>query len=105
MTTTPRTPVSLLKAQLRLDNTADEDSFLTHKLATAEDWIRGHIGADLPDPMPPAMTEAALMIAAHLYECREAVSFGLSAIPVPFGAVQLLQSYREEVTGHVAAAR
>ena len=103
MTTTPRTPVSLLKAQLRLDNTADEDSFLTHKLATAEDWIRGHIGADLPDPMPPAMTEAALQLAAHWYEAREAVAFGISGAPIPFGVTALLQSYREEVTGHVAA--
>ena len=96
------TPVSLLKAQLRLD-TAEEDSFLAHKLAVAEEWIAGHTGAAFPtEDVPAPLTEAALQLAAFWYEQREAVWMGLSGAPIPFGVTALLQSYRAEVTGHVA---
>ena len=95
------TPVSLLKAQLRLD-TAEEDAFLAHKLAAAEEWIAGHTGAAFPDPAPAPLTEAALQLAAFWYEQREAVWMGLSGAPIPFGVTALLQSFRAEVTGHVA---
>ena len=98
------TPVELLRAQLRLDTT-EEDSFLAHKLAAAEAWIAGHTGAPFPAADVPApLTEAALQLAAFWYEQREAAFLGLSGTPIPFGVTTLLQSYREEVTGHVAAA-
>ena len=98
------TPVSLLKAQLRLD-TAEEDAFLAHKLAAAEEWIAGHTGAPFPtEDVPAPLTEAALQLAAFWYEQREATFLDLSGAPIPFGVTTLLQSYREEVTGHVAAA-
>ena len=97
------TPVSLLKAQLRLDTDPSEDAYLAHKLAAAEEWIAGHTGAPFPDPAPAPLTEAALQLAAFWYEQREAVWMGLSGAPIPFGVTALLQSYRQECTGHVAA--
>ena len=99
-----RTPVELLRAQLRLD-TAEDDAFLAHKLAAAEAWVQGHIGAPLPEgDVPAPLTEAVLQLAAFWYEQREAAFIGLSGAPIPFGVTALLQSYREEVTGHVSAA-
>ena len=99
-----RTPVALLKAQLRLDDPS-EDAFLEHKLNAAEAWIQGHIGAALPEGEVPApLTEAALQLAAFWYEQREAAFLGTSGAPIPFGVHALLQSFREEVTGHAYPA-
>ena len=95
-----RTPLALLKQQLRLD-TSEEDSFLQHKLNAAEAWISNHVGAPLPDPAPAPIIEAALLLASFWFEQREAALLGTSAQPIPFGVHGLLSSYREEVTGHV----
>ncbi len=99
---TALTPLPLLKAQLNIDHDLD-DALLTHKLAAAEEWIGAHIGRALTeiDPLPATLTEAALQLAAHWYEQREAAVFGLSGAMIPFGVHELLASHREALTGHV----
>lgn len=92
------TPVSLLKSQLNLDHDLD-DALLAHKLAAAELWIEKHTGVAFD--ADPVLTEAALQLAAWWYEQRETAITGTIVAPVPFGVRDLLNSYRESVTGHV----
>lgn len=92
------TPVALLKAQLTLDHDLD-DALLQHKLAVAEEWIASFIGMALPDPLPAPITEAALQLAAYWYQQREAASFGVSTMAVPFGVHDFLRPYRAAITG------
>ncbi|SLN62285.1 Phage gp6-like head-tail connector protein [Roseovarius litorisediminis] len=94
------TPVALLKSQLNLDHDLD-DALLAHKLDAAEIWIGNHTGVAFAAG-DAALTEAALQLAAYWYEQREAASFEGSGRPVPFGVRDLLNSYRESVTGYVA---
>lgn len=96
---TAQTPTTLLKSQLNITHALDDD-LLAHKLAVAELWIGKNTGTSF-DPSDPILTEAALMLGAFWYEQREAASFGLTTAPVPFGVRELLNSYRESVTGHV----
>ena len=95
------TNLSLLKAQLNLDHDLD-DALLTHKLNVAEEWIVAYVGTPLPDPVPAPVTEAALQLAAYWFAQREAASFGVSTMAVPFGVHDLLRPYRESVTGHAS---
>ncbi len=96
------TSLALLKAQLNLDPTHNlDDELLAHKLAAAEAWIATHTGTLFV--AEPALTEAALQLASFWYEQREAASFGISTQPIPFGVLELLRPYRDEVTGHVAS--
>ena len=97
---TALTPITLLKSQLNLDHDLD-DALLAHKLDAAEIWIGHYTGAPFAAG-DAALTEAALQLAAYWYEQREAASFDVSTKPVPFGVRDLLDSYREQVTGHVA---
>jgi len=97
---TALTPVILLKSQLNLDRDLD-DALLAHKLDAAEIWIGHYTGVPFAAG-DAALTEAALQLAAYWYEQREAASFDVSTKPVPFGVRDLLDSYREQVTGHVA---
>jgi hypothetical protein len=86
-------------AELRAHSNLSEDeadAFLTGKIEAAEDWIAGYIGqalADL-DPVPAAVKEAVLRLAADLYELREASLVGVSAEILPFGVTDLLAPYR-----------
>lgn len=93
-----KTPLPLLKDQLNLDHSFDND-LLEHKLAAAEIWIANHTGVPF-DPTNAAQTEAALQLAAYWYEQREAVLEG-RMMPIPFGARDLLDSIKQSVTGHV----
>lgn len=95
------TSLSLLKSQLNLDHDLD-DALLAHKLKAAEIWIGNYTGTPFVAGNA-ALTEAALQLAAFWYEQREAASFGMTTAPVPFGVRDLLDSYRESVTGYVAS--
>lgn len=97
---TAKTPMALLKAQLNIIGDHD-DALLAHKLAAAEAWIAKYTGDPLPDPVPADVTEAVLMLAAHWYEAREAVSFA-SPFAIPFGVHDLLSSHKRVVVGHGA---
>jgi len=96
---THQTDLALFKAQLNLlpDDTAD-DAILAHKLATAEQWIAHHTGKDF-DSTNALMTEAALQLAAYLFEQREAAS-DIRISEAPFSVLRLLQSVKDQVTGH-----
>lgn len=96
----PVTPLTLLKSQLNIDYTHD-DALLAHKLAAAEEWIARQIGTDFPDPAPATLTEAALMLAAHWYEQREAVAFGEAGRAVPYGVGELVAGHKDRIAGHV----
>lgn len=100
MTTTPRIALTLFKAHLNLDHTLD-DALLAHKLAAAEEWCRNFVG---PDNLVASavIDEAIMQLAAHWYEQREAVAFGGSGQQIPFGVLEILAPFKEQVTGHVA---
>ena len=87
--------LDLLKSQLNIVGT-DDDAFLTHKINAAEAWLGNYIGASLDtfDPLPADLTEAVLQLAAYHYEQREAASFGVSTLPIPFGVLDLARPYR-----------
>jgi hypothetical protein len=97
---TALTPITLLKSQLNIDHDLD-DVLLAHKLDAAEIWIGHYTGVPFAAG-DAALTEAALQLASYWYEQREAASFDVSTKPVPFGVRDSLDSYREQVTGHVA---
>lgn len=91
--------VHFLKAQLNIEqDDLRDDLLLVHKVRVAQDWVGKHIGAPF-DPDEPMQVEAAMMLAAHLYEQREAVAFGSSVAVVPFGVHALLESFKTAVTG------
>lgn len=92
----PSVPVALLKAQLYIEHDLD-DALLTQKLDAAEGYVAAFIGGTLPDPVPPAMLQAVLMLAAHWFETREAAVAGSAPASVPYGVGELLQSYRRWV--------
>lgn len=91
------TPENLLFQHLNLDDGFDAP-LLAHHLEAAEGHIANLIGATaLPVPVPPAITQAVLMLTAFWYENREAAAGGGSPYVVPFGVTELLQPYRKWV--------
>ena len=94
-------PLALIKAQLNLEHDLD-DALLQHKLNVAQEWISNFTGTPFAEPVPAALTEAALQLAADWYVQREGAS-DVRLTAVPFGVLELISPYRESVTGHVAA--
>ncbi len=84
-----------LKAHSNLSDD-EPDALLTQKIAAAEDWCAGYIGAKLDtfDPLPAGIREAILRLAADLYENREATLIGASGSLLPFGVTDLLTPHR-----------
>ena len=95
------TPLALIKAQLNIDHDLD-DALLQHKLNVAEEFIGSHTGTPFAEPVPASLTEAALQLAAFWYSSREAAT-DMRLTAVPFGVLELINPYRESVTGHVAS--
>ena len=83
-----------LKAHLNITDDAD-DALLTDKLAAASEWVSKFtaILADSPE-IPAPVLEAIRMLAAHLYENREATLIGVTAQTLPFGMLDMLSPYR-----------
>lgn len=91
--------INLLKQQLNIDPGFDlDDDLLSHKLDAAQSWIASYIGVPF-DPNEAAQVEAALQLAAHWYEQREAALFGSQGRVIPFGVHELLSPFRLAVTG------
>ena len=95
-----------MKAQLNVTFT-DDDVLIQAKIDAAEDWIsrfcasvdpcdpsNTSIALWPPNPMPPSLIEAIKMLAAHLYENREASLVGMTSSQLPFGLMDLLAPSR-----------
>lgn len=92
-------PVStaLIRAHLNLEEGRDED-LLTHYAKVAKVWVEAYTGQwfDLESPL---MVQAVLLLVAHQYESREAVTFS-SPYQLPFGVHDLLSPLKARVTGY-----
>ncbi|PYF06737.1 putative phage protein (predicted DNA packaging)/uncharacterized phiE125 gp8 family phage protein [Rhodobacter viridis] len=89
----PSVTVPELKAQLNLDHDLD-DALLSHQIEAAEAHVASFIGSPLTDPLPAAIRQAVLMLAAYWYETRETAQAGGAPYAVPFGVHDLLQPHR-----------
>lgn len=93
-------PAALVRAHLNFlpDETAD-DAILNHYGNVAEAWVASYTGLPF-DPDNVLMLQAALMLVAHQYEAREAVTFA-SAYQLPFGVTDLLAGIKRQIVGYV----
>lgn len=83
--------VDELKEQLNV--TFDDDDVLLERKLNAAILHTEQLCGEIPDPIPHAMRDAILMLAAHLYENREAATAG-APVSVPFGYDSLIVSFR-----------
>ncbi len=85
-----------LRQHLNLEPGFEPDALLGRKIAAAESWISAYVGEPIGEleTVPAALVEAALQLAAHLYENREATLVGVSAAELPFGVVDLIRPFR-----------
>ncbi len=100
------TALAALKAHCNITFN-DDDALLTAKLETATRFTSQHIGRLDPDTgetvmltwetAEPELREAVLMLAAHLYENREATAVGSAMAMTPLGFWDLILSYRRWV--------
>ncbi|MDW9829355.1 phage gp6-like head-tail connector protein [Sinorhizobium meliloti] len=83
------------KQQLNLtDDDADDDALITRLIAAASAHLSA-LGVDMTaDPLPADVTHAALMLMAHFYEHREAMTDAPLA-RVSIGVDRLIAPYRD----------
>lgn len=93
--------VSVEDMKAHLNVTGDEDDALIASItAAAETYIDGFLDRKLEDyeaddeDVPAPIRQAIMMVAAHLFENREHVLVGVSAQPLPLGALDLIGAYR-----------
>ncbi|PAU98962.1 head-tail connector protein [Paracoccus salipaludis] len=91
-------PITLIRAHLNLDHDHD-DELLTHYTDAAEAWVAAYTGQ--PFSRHSLETQAVLMLVAHSYENREAVSFA-NPFSLPFGVHDVLSPLKARITGHQA---
>lgn len=75
------------------EDTAD-DLVLQQKLDVARAWVEQITAGPVNDNAPAPIQEASRMLAAHLFENREASLVGVTAQELPFGVMDLLNPYR-----------
>lgn len=92
-----RLPLALIRAHLNLEDDRDPE-LLTHYANVAEMWIQAFTGQPYDDDNA-LMVQVALLLVAHQYEAREAVTFA-SPHQLPFGVHELLSPLKERVTGY-----
>lgn len=90
------TSLEMLKRQLNLVGTTDDDAQLSLYLETAIEMTRKQIGAETLDfdEAPAPLKLAVMMLAAHYYENREATTDEKPVNPIPFGYLDICASYR-----------
>lgn len=89
----------LIRAHLNIDPLDTRDhQLLIHYGNVAAAWVQACTGQPF-DHDNALMVQAALLMVAHQYEAREAVTFG-SAYQLPFGVHELLSPLKNRVTGH-----
>lgn len=90
-----------IKAQLRIDD-SDNDDVLEQKIAAAQNHLERLLGfkieetygGDGQDPIPPALTECVLQLAAHWYENRQSVLVGETGQEMPIGFADVVNEFR-----------
>lgn len=93
-------PAALIRAHLNfLPDEAADDVILSHYSAVAEAWVSSYTGLPF-DPANALMVQAGLMLIAHQFESREAVTFA-SAYQLPFGVTDLLAGLKRQVIGYI----
>lgn len=93
----PILPLPLIRAHLVIDH-EDDDQLLTHYAAVAATWVAAYTGQPF-DPDNALMAQAALLLVAHQYESREAITFS-NQYMLPFGVHDLLSPLKARITGH-----
>lgn len=88
-----------MKAHLGLtdDFGAADDVLILNKIRAAAAHTERAAGvsfADFGDDVPEDLREAVRMLAAHLYENREASLVGVTASVIPFGFDDLIRPHR-----------
>ncbi len=84
------------KEHARIDGD-EQDADLQIKVDAANAYVLGYLPAQADDWEPPSdLVQAALLIAAHWYENREASLEGVLA-EIPVGAADIIQNHREWV--------
>jgi uncharacterized phage protein (predicted DNA packaging) len=89
-----------LKAHLNV-TTDDDDAVLTGMLETARGYVESWCGPldDIEGAMPAGLVHALKLYAGHLYENREATTFGSSGTETPMGFFDLISPYRKWAFG------
>jgi hypothetical protein len=83
-----------MKAQLNVTFT-DDDTLIQAKIDAAEGYIANfYNGTWPPTSVPPPIIEAIKLLAAHLYENREASLVGVTSEDLPLGLWDLITPYR-----------
>lgn len=95
--------VTLADMKAHLGLTADfgtaDDALITNKIRAAVAHTERAAGVsfdDLGGDVPEDLREAVRMLAAHLYENREASLVGVTASTLPFGYDDLIRPHRSE---------
>lgn len=93
--------IELLKKHVRADDFSDDDEYLAHLMGTAEDFVRTSTNRSEEELLelgggewPKPLQQAALLIAGHWYNQREAVS-GVQMAEVPYTMQALIKPYRK----------
>ena len=89
--------VTELADQLNLSGADNAGDVVFQKLSTAFAHVESLCGGMVPMPIPAPVREAVLMLAAWLYEQREAAlpgTTGVGVVTVPFGFDELIAPYR-----------
>ncbi|MGE0853645.1 MAG: head-tail connector protein [Hyphomicrobiaceae bacterium] len=96
-----------MKAQLNVTVDTD-DALIERKIAAAQSYLEASLGYAIEErypendevsppasTVPPALVEAVALLAAHLYENREATLVGVSAQELPLGVWSIVDAFRD----------
>lgn len=93
--------IELLKKHVRADDFSDDDEYLAHLRDAAEAFVRTSTNRSEEELLelgggewPKPLQQAALLIAGHWYNQREAVS-GVQMAEVPYTMQALIKPYRK----------
>ena len=89
--------VEEMKAELGITDAVD-DSLISAKIESAQAVLESALGYEIeteyPDTIPADLTAAVKMLAAHMYENREATLVGVSGMALPFGVDDVVRNRR-----------
>jgi len=100
--------VTLAETKAQLNQTlAIDDTIITSKISAAQQHIEQLLGFVIEDtyggagqdPIPDALKEAVLQLAAWWYEQREAVNAGTIVSETPFNITDIVREYRSFTYG------